>query len=305
MSDEVETSEQPQASERGTATKWPGWLLLAAGALWLAAAPLNVSITPGATVPWTQASEYAIEWTAAGALFFCAGIASWRRNSLGAAIAVPTVVVMLAIVAYNFGPFTGKLLLPAGTVLAGAALVIAGTAAAWNVVCSRSARGLTRPGLLASLVAIVPATAWSIAYGPSWSVTNYSVVGGRFSATGTDHLSIAHGALVGSGSYNLVTGALLLFVPLPLVAWSGLFRSATERMWAVLATGLMILTDALDNLWGLGPTPRAQLRSWWGWAYHGQINTVATPWFWTTLAAGVALCATGLFLAAWARALSE
>ena len=296
----IPTTEPPTLSSRSTIMPMP-LLFALAGVLWLWAGRSNVSLTPGAVVPWSSGSLLGVEWAAIGALFLVAALASWHRSALGAAVGVPLVTLTVIDILLTLGPFTGHLTFPVGVALASIAIVCAAAATFWGLVRSRSSRSLTRPGLVAALLTSLPAVAWAIAYAPSWRVTNYSVVGGTFSATGTDRLSIPNGNLFDGGAYFLVMSIFLLTAPLVLAGWSSLWRNTADRLWANLTCGVILIAVVADSLWDLGPITRAQLPHWWGWADHGQISTVATPWLWIGLAAGVALSLIAIVTAAWAK----
>ncbi len=279
----------------------PALLFSLAGALWLAAGPLNVSLVPGVTTPWTAASQDSFEWTLFGALFLVAAVASWRKSSLGAAVGLPSVALSLLTASLALGPFPGPFTVTAGGVLTALSLFFSVSGALWGLVLSRSARALSREGLVATLVLCIPAVAWAISYGPSWVVTTYSVVGTKFTATGTDRLNVPNGNVLEQGWFSVLVGILTLSTPLILIAWSSIWRRPIDRFAVAVTCGVSMAAVAADTLWSLGPTTRVQYPKWSGWANHGQINTIATQWLWVSLAGGIALVLGAIVALAWTR----
>ena len=281
--------------------RWPVFLFAASWVLWMVAGFLNVSLTPGAAIPWGAGSLLGVEWAAVGVLLLLACGASWRRPALGGAIGISLMTLTLVDLAFTLGPFTGDLGFPRGAIFMSGSLLTGVAASIWDWSLSRSARALTRPSVLATVVASVPAIAWAIAWTPSWWVTNYSVVGAKFSSTGTDHMSIPNGNTLTGGAFEVITGLLILLTPLLLVMWASLWSDVFDRLWVFLTCGVFLISIAADSLWQLGTFPRANAPHWWGWSYHGQISTVATPWLWISLFAGVALVFDSVVTAAWSR----
>jgi hypothetical protein len=276
-----------------------------AGVLWLVASHLNIDVAGAPVVPWTKASNISVEWTVVGLLWLVAGVTGLRSLTVAAAIGASTTLLAVIDVIVTLGPFKGHLTFTSGVDLTAAAFIIAIAASGWLLVLSHPLRSLTRQGLITALVFAVPALIWAVAYGPSWLTYNYSVVGGKFTATGTNHLIQTSGNIFSSGVFSEVLGIALCITPLVLIGWASLWRRSSERLAVVAVCGLFIASVAGDNFWDTGTITRSQLPKWWGWAHQGHISYVATAWLWASLCAGLALCLGSLVAASWARANSN
>ena len=272
---------------------------LGAMTCWTWSGVTKVGTGTSANAPWSFSSELAVEWSVVALGWVIAALLAHRASRFSVAIGVPTSILGVLIVLNSFSISGLGNSHSLGTLLSIVSLGCGVVAVLFLLSSLVGHVGLTRSGLITTLSIVAPALVWAVAFGPSWWITTYTVIGTTFASTGTSRLTIASGSIFSAGLSSVLVGLGICVAPLALVSLATFLKDTGVQISCAVMTGCLMTSIAADSFFGDGAQPRSFDPRWAGWIHHGEISITATAWNWIALSSGLLLLILSLIVLGW------